>query len=435
MTGDYSSYPTVLTNATGVLRNCSSNLQFSNCYEARKKLRESEGLIDALLRIVDQAVRPYESPSNPNKQQSQQQVNLDLVMKDNMNSKCVENCMCILRNLSFRLQEIVDPNYDREVRPMPSDEKTVKCVGVSGSGEKSSSKKRKNAEEEFLATVYPYNMPVPNEGRPQELLWSLETLNKYLIIIKESTVRDTIEAAVGCLQNLTACYWRPSVVIRAEIRKQKGLPTLVHLLRSDEYEDEPIVSVTAIALRNLAIDAKNRELIGKYAMRDLVVKLPDPARPLLPHQRLSVLQEDTVTAALACINECIKASDEFVKSCYYEGGVKRMVFITRNTQHFQIKIVKYAAHVLASMWKHKNLHELLKKDGYKETDFTSVAKQMGIKSQSSSPANTLHRYVFVRLLFLYMYLQLSIVITTYLLHFFKTSRRRQRKTQSAWTKM
>ena len=43
------------------------------------------------------------------------------------------------------------------------------------------------------------------------------------------------------------------------------------------------------------------------------------------------------------------------------------------------------------MWKHKNLHDLLKKDGYKETDFTSVAKQMGLKSQSSSPANTLHR--------------------------------------------
>lgn len=379
LTSDYSSYPTVLTNATGVLRNCSSNLQFSNCYEARKKLRDSEGLIEALLRIVDQAVRPYQS------KEAQHQVNLDLVMKDNMNSKCVENCMCILRNLSFRLQEIVDPNYDREVRPMPYDEKTVKCVGVSDK-----SKKRKNLEEDFLASVYPYNMPVPNEGRPQEFLWSLDTLNKYLIIIKESTVRDTIEAAVGCLQNLTACYWRASVVIRQEIRKLKGLPTLVHLLKSEEYEDEPIVSVTAIALRNLAIDAKNRELIGKYAMRDLVAKLPDPARPL--PMRLSVLQEDTITAALACINECIKSSDEYVKSCYNEGGVKRMMFITRNAGHFQIKIVKYAAHVLASMWKHKNLHDLLKKDGYKETDFTSVAKQMGLKSQSSSPANTLHRY-------------------------------------------
>lgn len=377
LNNDYSNYPTVLTNTTGVLRNCSSNLQFSNCYEARKKLRDCDGLIESLMRIIDQAVEPYVTEMN---QRSHQITNLDLVIKDNMNSKCVENCMCILRNLSFRLQEIVDPNYDRDVKPIPSEEKTTKCVG---------GKKKKNFEEEFLNTVYPYNMPVPNEGKAQELLWSLNTLNKYLIIIKESTVRDTIEAAVGCLQNLTACYWRPSVIIRQEIRKLKGLPTLVHLLKSEEFEDEPIVSVTAIALRNLAIDAKNRELIGKYAMKDLVAKLPDPSRPL--PMRLSVLNEDTITAALACINECIKSSGEFVKSCYNEGGVKRMVFITRNGQHFPIKIVKYAAHVLTTMWKHKHLHELLKRDGYKETDFTSVAKQMGLKSQSSSPANTLHR--------------------------------------------
>ena len=52
-------YSTVLTNATGVLRNCSSNLQFANCYEARKKLRDSDGLIDALMRIMNEAVEPY----------------------------------------------------------------------------------------------------------------------------------------------------------------------------------------------------------------------------------------------------------------------------------------------------------------------------------------------------------------------------------------
>jgi catenin delta-2 len=143
---DYSNYPIVLTNSTGVLRNCSSNLQFSNCYEARKKLRECEGLIESLLHIVDQAVEPY---TNKEQQRKHQQiVNFELIVKDNMNSKCVENCMCILRNLSFRLQEVVDPNYDREVKPMPTDDK----------GKYVSSKKKKNIEEEFLNSVYPYNM-------------------------------------------------------------------------------------------------------------------------------------------------------------------------------------------------------------------------------------------------------------------------------------
>ena len=44
-----------------------------------------------------------------------------------------------------------------------------------------------------------------------------------------------------------------------------------------------------------------------------------------------------------------------------------------------------------SIWKHKNLHDFLKKDNFKEINYVGTAKQMGIKSQSSSPANTLHR--------------------------------------------
>jgi hypothetical protein len=47
--------------------------------------------------------------------------------------------------------------------------------------------------------------------------------------------------------------------------------------------------------------------------------------------------------------------------------------------------------VLFSIWKHKNLHDFLRKDNFKEIHYVGAAKQMGIKSQSSSPANTLHR--------------------------------------------
>jgi hypothetical protein len=45
----------------------------------------------------------------------------------------------------------------------------------------------------------------------------------------------------------------------------------VELLR---IEDDRVVCAVAVALRNLAIDTRNRELIGKYAMRDLVAKIP-----------------------------------------------------------------------------------------------------------------------------------------------------------------
>lgn len=34
---------------------------------------------------------------------------------------------------------------------------------------------------------------------------------------------ETLEAAAGALQNLAACYWQPSIDIRAAVRKEKGI--------------------------------------------------------------------------------------------------------------------------------------------------------------------------------------------------------------------
>ena len=51
-----------------------------------------------------------------------------------------------------------------------------------------------------------------------------------------------------------------SVDIRAAVRKEKGLPILVELLR---MEVDKVVCAVATALRNLAIDQRNKELIGE----------------------------------------------------------------------------------------------------------------------------------------------------------------------------
>lgn len=85
-------WSTVFRNASGVLRNISSAGEY-----ARKKLRECEGLIDALLYVVRCAIE-----------------------KSNIGNKIVENCVCILRNLSYRCQEVEDPNYDRNPLPTQS---------------------------------------------------------------------------------------------------------------------------------------------------------------------------------------------------------------------------------------------------------------------------------------------------------------------------
>lgn len=48
--------------------------------------------------------------------------------------------------------------------------------------------------------------------------------------------------------------------IRAAVRKEKGLPILVELLRMD---NDRVVCSVAIALRNMALDVRNKELIGE----------------------------------------------------------------------------------------------------------------------------------------------------------------------------
>lgn len=58
---------------------------------------------------------------------------------------------------------------------------------------------------------------------------------------------------------LSPCQW--SVYIRAAVRKEKGLPILVELLRID---NDKVVCAVATALRNMALDIRNKELIGEY---------------------------------------------------------------------------------------------------------------------------------------------------------------------------
>ena len=90
----------------------------------------------------------------------------------------------------------------------------------------------------------------------------------YLNLLSNCSNPETLEAAAGAIQNLSACYWQASIDVRAAVRKEKGLPILVELLR---MEVDRVVCAVATALRNLAIDQRNKELVGT-----LMNKTPKP---------------------------------------------------------------------------------------------------------------------------------------------------------------
>ena len=92
------------------------------------------------------------------------------------------------------------------------------------------------------------------------IYFSIQVVQPYLNLLSNCSNPETLEAAAGAIQNLSACYWQPSIDIRAAVRKEKGLPILVELLR---MEVDRVVCAVATALRNLAIDQRNKELIGE----------------------------------------------------------------------------------------------------------------------------------------------------------------------------
>uniref|UniRef100_A0A8D8S5A1 Catenin delta-2 n=1 Tax=Cacopsylla melanoneura TaxID=428564 RepID=A0A8D8S5A1_9HEMI len=346
-------WSTIFRNTSGVLRNASSAGEY-----ARKKLRECEGLIDSLLYVVKSAIE-----------------------KSNIGNKSVENCVCILRNLSFRCQEVDDPNYDKH--PVVSQSRT----SPQGKGENlgcfGASKKKKESQQvqQQVASTSRRNEPV----KGMELLWQPEVVQSYLSLLQRCSNPETLEAAAGALQNLAACYWQPSIEIRAAVRKEKGLPILVELLR---MEVDRVVCAAATALRNLAIDQRNKELIGKYAMRDLVQKLPSGNA-----QHDQGTSDDTIAAVLATLNEVIKKNAEFSRSLLESGGVERLMNITKQRQKYTPRVLKFAGQVLFTMWQHQELREVYKKHGWKEQDFvtkTVAARNAGPNSPNNANS-TLNR--------------------------------------------
>lgn len=372
-------WSTVFRNASGILRNVSSAGEY-----ARTKLREAEGLVDALLYVVKVAIE-----------------------KTNIGNKIVENCVCILRNLSYRCQEVEDPNYDRQ--PIP--QQPTRATGSTKSenlGCFGASKKKKDQNNDKDGAVNS-NGGIPGQNgasssgnslssrsnslqrnnnespKGYELLWQPEVVQSYLALLQSCSNPETLEAAAGAIQNLAACYWQPSIEIRAAVRKDKGLPILVELLR---MEVDRVVCAVATALRNLAIDQRNKELIGKYAMRDLVQKLPSGNA-----QHDQGTSDDTIAAVLATLNEVIKKNAEFSRSLLDAGGVERLMNVTKQRQKYTPRVLKFAGQVLFTMWQHQELRDVYKKHGWKEQDFVTktIAARNATPNSPNNAISTLNR--------------------------------------------
>ncbi|XP_054621028.1 catenin delta-2 isoform X1 [Dunckerocampus dactyliophorus] len=341
----------VLRNATGCLRNVSSAGE-----EARRRMRECDGLTDALLYVIQTSLGSSE-----------------------IDSKTVENCVCILRNLSYRLAAETSHGQQGGLEELDG----LLCDANGRDGESSGcwgkkKKKKKGAEQWDGVGPFPDTVDPP---KGVQMLWHPTIIKPYLTLLSECSNPDTLEGAAGALQNLAAGSWKWSVYIRAAVRKEKGLPILVELLRID---NDKVVCAVATALRNMALDIRNKELIGKYAMRDLIHRLPGSsssnnnatgsATSATTGSPSKAMSDDTVTAICCALHEVITKNMENAKALRDAGGIEKLIGIARSKgDKHSAKVVKAASQVLSSMWQYRDLRSLYKKDGYSQYHFVGSA--------------------------------------------------------------
>ncbi|XP_068165290.1 plakophilin-4-like isoform X2 [Antennarius striatus] len=339
----------LLRNTTGCLRNLSSAGE-----EARSQLRCCEGLVDSLLHVLKVCVNTSD-----------------------YDSKIVENSVCTLRNLSYRL-EVEMPSSrllgNQELDALLGFSSPAKELDYLCWGKRRRGRKRGGWPDEKWDGV----TPIPGFSqtlRGAELLWHPMVVKPYLNLLAESSNPATLEGAAGSLQNLSAGNWKFSSYIRAAVRKEKGLPILVELLRMD---NDRVVCSVATALRNMALDSRNKELIGKYAMRDLVNRLP-VSNP-------SVLSDDTVASVCCTLHEVTSRNMENAKALADSGGIEKLVDISKGRgKGYSMKVVKAAAQVLNTLWQYRELRSLYKQDGWNYTHFVTPVSTLERDRYLSQP--------------------------------------------------
>ncbi|XP_038960804.1 catenin delta-1 isoform X11 [Rattus norvegicus] len=340
-------WESVLTNTAGCLRNVSSERS-----EARRKLRECDGLVDALIFIVQAEIGQKDS-----------------------DSKLVENCVCLLRNLSYQVHREI-PQAERYQEALPSVANSTgphaaSCFGAKKGKDEWFSRGKKPTEDPANDTVDFPKRTSPARG--YELLFQPEVVRIYISLLKESKTPAILEASAGAIQNLCAGRWTYGRYIRSALRQEKALSAIADLLTS---EHERVVKAASGALRNLAVDARNKELIGKHAIPNLVKNLPGGQQNSSWN-----FSEDTVVSILNTINEVIAENLEAAKKLRETQGIEKLVLINKSGNRSE-KEVRAAALVLQTIWGYKELRKPLEKEGWKKSDF-QVNLNNASRSQSS----------------------------------------------------
>ncbi|CAI5635961.1 unnamed protein product [Oreochromis niloticus] len=312
-------------NATGCLRNLSSAGQ-----NVRKAMRNCDNLIDSLVYYIR-----------------------GTVANRKMDDKPTENCVCILHNLSYQIESELPKKNDQVLREsrqdLDSQPKTPGCFSY-----------RSAKITEYAVHQHPLLEPNPNP-HGIEWLWDIITVRMYKSLMACSKWDIIKEAALGALQNITAGKHEINGSVAVTIvQRENGLKMIKEILNGESSN----LKITAVSLiKNLSRYDQLRPAIANQVLPEMV--------KMLPFDGTDVNQTSEVTISLCEILTYVCQSDAKNANTIIENrGIPKIINISK-TETGPTRMQKAACLLLHVIWQHNEVHETLKKWGFKKCDFVN----------------------------------------------------------------
>ncbi|XP_075693072.1 plakophilin-3 isoform X1 [Rhinoderma darwinii] len=320
----------IFYNATGFLRNLSSASE-----ETRQKMRDCAGLLEALVGYTNQALQAGKCED-----------------------KSVENAVCVLRNLSYRLYDEMPPSYLQRLEGTQSGRTTggdtVGCFTPQ------SRKLKEQQQGTDLATF----AEISRDPKGMEILWHPQIVNLYNRLLQQCELnRHTTEAAAGALQNITAGDRKWAAVLsQVALEQERILNPVLDRLRTADHSQ--LRSLTGL-IRNLSRHAKNKDEMSTKLVNHLLEKLPGESTDKSP-------PAEVIVNIIAVLNNLTVAGPLAARDIVYFNGLSKLMYIkSKRDGPDSEKTSRAASSLLTNMWQYSKLHRDFKAKGYRKENFLS----------------------------------------------------------------
>uniref|UniRef100_A0A8C5QYK6 Plakophilin 3 n=1 Tax=Leptobrachium leishanense TaxID=445787 RepID=A0A8C5QYK6_9ANUR len=320
----------IFYNSTGFLRNLSSASE-----ETRLKMRECPGLLDSLVCYTKNALQAGKCED-----------------------KSVENAVCVLRNLSYRIYDEMSPSNIQRL------EGTQRGRNTGGDSIGCFTPQSRKLKEQQQGTDLATFAEISRDPKGMEWLWHPQIVGLYNRLLQQCELnRHTTEAAAGALQNITAGDRRwAGVLSQVALEQERILNPVLDRLRTADHSQ--LRSLTGL-IRNLSRHAKNKDEMSTKLVSHLLEKLPRDSNEKCP-------PVEVIINIVAVLNNLAVAGPLAARDIVYFNGLEKLMYIKKKRDSpDNEKASRAASSLLTNMWQYSKLHRDFKAKGYRKEDFLS----------------------------------------------------------------